>query len=285
VEINAYLFEGKVESTLNQLREAAAVDKISEKKTSRYKLLALISFIMSVVCLLAATNSHNYWGFGLLVFIPLFIVGLIFSSIHGKHDLDDRKLEAAIKFISVMAADIPSGSMPELAVDFRNYKNGGRLTSYLKEGGFFQQKVYRYKYSHEWLRFSGELCDGNRFSLHVVDKVSRKEKPKRKYTKVKEHTVSKIVLSLSLSAKKYRDPSIAVAKLDTKMSPPGLRIKAVRVHGKKLTAVFATSRQILLTDRYGTNDVGAEDLASGDLLLRAFLWVYDGLAAARSAAA
>ena len=55
-----------------------------------------------------------------------------------------------------------------------------------------------YDYEHAWFELSARLADGNVVSLGVRQEITRKEKSKRKYTKVRERVSSDIALSMKL---------------------------------------------------------------------------------------
>lgn len=212
------------------------------------------------------------------------IVVLLKRGSQGKYDLDDRKLETVVRSLTMIAADTPRTTIMRLMVDFRDYQKGGELTS-KDQPGFFSSAPKVLKYAHEWLTLEGELADGSNYRLGVSDSVTRKEKRKRKYTKVKASTRGVIVVQLKLKPARYGDAAALAASLQSAPPPPGsLELRGASANGRTLRVALRTQPSLTVTGR-GTQSSGESNILTGDTVLQAMLWIYDTLGRARSAAA
>ncbi len=273
MEVGAYRFQGTADALLRQLETAERRDNEAEGKAKRYGCTTAFCFVFGIVLSFASI------AFPPLLFLgpPLVVAGIVFAvkySREKKHDLDDRKLDAALRLVQVLRADIPAQESVALRLDFRDYRRGGRLVT--KEGGMFSSlKVYDYE--HAWLDFSARLADGNVVAIAVVDEVTRKEKSKRKYTKVRERVSSDVSLSVKL---REGDAAQVQARLDG--APPGLAVRRVVGQGAHLRVSLEGGEALTLQGRGSASTNGK--LLDADSLLGALLWVYGGIAPPAKAA-
>jgi hypothetical protein len=201
------------------------------------------------------------------------IVCLIVRARYKRYDLEDRKLATVTQFLKIVAADSPQTAPINVAIDFRSYLKATSPAE--SSGGWGEPKLKRYQ--HSWLHLAGSLLDGNRYDLEVTDHISRKEKPKRKYTKVKERIGSRICLGLRLHSRYGAAEGVAGALV--KLPPPaGLTATAVRGRGRALSVVLACTPTVSTTSRAGRHVSGPGLEVTGNTLLGALLWCYEGLA-------
>ena len=132
------------------------------------------------------------------------------------------------------------------------------------------------KHAHEWLRVAGALVDGTRYQLAVVDSVARKEKSKRKYTKVKERIRSQILLQLRLRPR-HGDAQPVAAALKALAPPRPLSLAGVDAKGQVLQARLASAICTRTKGRYRPTVRGESNLVTGDMLLQTLIWAYDGI--------
>jgi len=209
-----------------------------------------------------------------LVFLILAIVFILRWRGKVQLDLDDRKLDTALKLLRILRADIPKGAAVALTLDPRMYKDGGTVVA--RTGSIT-------KYRHPWLELSAPLADGNVVTLGLTDRVKRKDKVKRKRSVHLEWWRSDLDIGLRL-AKRYGDASDAALRLRDRAAPPPLRVVTVT---EQRTRARRTGRAGRLWARLRTpvRPPAAESdpagLANGDTLLAALRWAYGSLAPAR----
>jgi hypothetical protein len=267
---DAYKLKGTADILLRQLEAADRSDHEAERKAKRFGCMGALLLVLGVISLPFSAGVPELLILTAIL-VPAGIVSLVFRAKAAKFDLDDRKLDAALRLLRVLRTDIPANEVIELGVDFRDYRQGGRLLN--KDGGVFSStKVYEYE--HAWLALSARLADGNVVSLAVTDEISRKEKSKRKYTKVRERTSSDV--SLSIKLREGDAPSVR-ARLSG--APPGLALKRLVGEGPHFRASFVGG-QALSTSGRGSSSQG--ELLGADALLGALLWVYGGIAPAKT---
>jgi hypothetical protein len=179
--------------------------------------------------------------------------------------------------VSVLRADVPATWPLGLEVDFRPYDKAGTVLE--QSGSRFGPKSK--KYEHDWLVLRANLADGSSVVATLSDKVSRKEKPKRKRTKVAETFATRVSVTLRLG--KGRDAQGVAARLQGTSPAGGCRTLSLTGNGRVLHAVVAAPVGRKVTNR-GTSETGMDRLASGDTILQTLSWLYEGVAASSRAA-
>jgi hypothetical protein len=280
MRVDAYELTGKALPLLRRFEAAHGSDKEAEARARKLGIRAALcgagAFLSLFLGGLLAASFDTPLGFLLLpVFLVAMIVLLVKRSKVKKFDLDDRKLDAVTRVLRMLSVDIPPESDVGLRVDFRSYQEGGTKSDEQKSGTFGSVKST--KYTHPWLRLGGVLVDGTRYQLDVVDAVARKEKRKRKYTKVKERIHSSIQLQLRLRPDRYGSSEAVAQQLQGVAPPRPLQLKAVRATGPKLEAVLQTPLYSNVKGRYQPAEQGKENLVTADMLLQTMLWAYDGI--------
>ena len=258
---------GKVDDLLGRLANIHREDKEAERQAKKYGILG-------IVCLVGAFLSAFT---GLLPLVAAGAVGavvfFVLRSSHKSHDLEDRKIDVPTKVLSVLRADLPKDAPVELTVDFRDYRKGGQLLS--EDRGFFKP-VSVYRYDHEWLEVKAKLVDGTAVSLRAAEQVTRKEKRKRKYTKVSERKVGRVEADVSLSRKRYSELDVS-RQLASARPPVPLRVKTAVQKGSHVSAVLVAPEARHVTGRGGLQATGQE-LGARELL-NSLLWIFDAVGA------
>jgi hypothetical protein len=278
VKAVAHDLEGTVPELLSRLEQAQARDDVAEAQVRRYGtwfLVCLLTGLIGWLPLLFVTMELETVTPLLLCPIAL-VAAVVFKLLQvraRRFDLDDRRLEAGVHVLRMLAADTALDGRVKLQLDFRGYRAGGRVVS--KEGGFFST-VKRWKYSHEWLQLTGALIDGTRYQLTVTDTVGRKTRSKRKYVKVKERFRSQIALRVRMRPR-HGGIEPVVALLESMVPPPPLERVAVSGSGLSLEVRLATPATAASKGRYGTTPADPARLVSGDMILAALLWTWDGI--------
>lgn len=267
-----YTVRDRAEPLLTRFGLAVIADKAVERRAKTFRWLTFLLGVPGLVGL--SVFPATPW-----LALPLAgLVAGIVCAFRWRHyhtlDLDDRKLQAVLKLLRVLRADVPHREPLDLTVDLRDYRHGGRLL--LREGSWFGSNVK--KYGHAWLRLGARLADGNRITVLLSDRVIRRQKRKSaggktKY-KVVERCWSEVTVSLRLD-KHYRPVERLVGRLRSRSAPVLLAVRSVsaspegaRVDASLRTPVFTTPAA----------------LADGDVVLSAIRWLYGGLAEARRSA-
>jgi len=276
-----------VEEILNAVQTLRARDNYVEAQVKEQGKKAVwwwVGFALSVILLIALASS----GVSYLAVIPVLtgilslVMGIIYSARKAgwaKQDVEDRRLELVKQLFSVLGCDIPRRNKCAVNVSFDDYRTHGTQVSLEKSGWFGSLK--RYKYEDVWFTARGLLCDGNRFKVTITQNVHRKEKAKRKYTKVSERFEEEVVLLLKVSPESYPN----LANLEATLMPgeyDGLRVTRVLAQNGLVRITCATSPARRLQGRSGTNNSDWDNLATGDTILKLFLVVYGKLQDSRA---
>jgi hypothetical protein len=271
MRVNAYTFHEPADALVKRLQQATVEDKAAERKSKVLGILALVGWIAGVLLTVFA-------GLYPVLAVPIVLTVLYVRT--KRHDLEDRKLETALKFFRVLRADIPTGEPVDLRIDFRSHQKGGHLLS--KEGGSLSQRVTVYE--HEWFAARARLADGNEVQVTVTAEITRKEKPKRKYTKVRERWFETLEIVTKLRDL-YGDSAAIAGALQKSPPPKGLSVRRVRGAEGRVRASFETQEFRQTTGRASSATVlGEENRVNGDFLLSAMVWFYRGISGSRKAA-
>ena len=279
MSVDRYEFDAPILPLLRRLQAAATADKAAEARASkqgkRAGCLGLLGFLSIFGVVFSMAELDLPWWLGLLP--PSLLVAAIYFGVRAyrasRFDLDDRKLEAVTKVLRALRADADDDQNVNLTIDFRPYVKGGELQ---EESGGRMSAVREKTYSHRWVELSSGLVDGTRYQLAVTDVIDRKEKRKRKYTKVKERIRSTISLQMRLKAAKYGPADAVAAVLQATPPPAPLSLKRVVAKGQNLSLALTTPAARRVSGR-SRQEPDPELLVSGDSLLKTFLWAYDGL--------
>jgi hypothetical protein len=250
---------------VKELEELFARDKIVERWIKIYigiLIFAILTFIGGII------------NFPYLV--PVAIVILIFSIVqlvrYRRKDLEDRKLLTGLKLAQIIGVDLKKNSSLQLAISFEDYlKHGRALRGTSQLGKFFDT----------WFQAHGRLADNTVFDISVHQKVSRKERRKRKYTKVKEAFQEIVSLQLKPVAEDF--PKLEQfpqairqqqQEAGRKMLPFDISRAEVRNGTVRLAAVTA---RYMKTSGRSNQETGKENLIDGDRLLMLLLATYAAL--------
>ncbi|MHB9133219.1 MAG: hypothetical protein ACYDBB_19285 [Armatimonadota bacterium] len=216
---------------------------------------------------------------GLLVCVPFLIYWGIKLSGWSKENIEDRRLQLPRHFLGILSSDFPKKGKCSVNIDFNGYKVHGQLVEQEKTGGFLSPTIRVFKYSDTWFTAKGKLVDDSIFRVSVEQIIHRKEKQKRKYTKVNERIVEKVTLALRVSPTAY--PNWAQLNQTLLQSSPndpplnGFQIARAGAQNGTVRVCAVTPMCTSFKGRGGSTQVtGEENLASGDTLLQLFLYVY-----------
>ena len=110
--------------------------------------------------------------------------------------------------------------------------------------------------------------------------MARREKPKRKRTKVTERFVGEVGLVLRL-AKKHGDGQALLTRLSGQAPASGLAVASWSAKGRGVRMVLRTPMAQKVTNRT-TTETGFDQI-TGDAVLHSLQWVFAGLAPVRPA--
>jgi hypothetical protein len=277
-----YVFVETADALVARARAIETGDDTAEKRKATVKKGAGVGCLGSVVLFIAAMLTGAAWPDAAPVLLVVAIVLAVLTVVVGGTtyawyaglDLDDRKVQTLTRFLGVLRADVPSAAPLRLEVDLRDYRKGVRVK---KESGGWFSGLMTYGYEHTWLTLDTSLADGTRVRVAVTDHVKRKEKRKRKYTKVRERAIASVTLSLRLG-KAYEDADVVAGRITALGPPPSLHVEEIRGQGRVLHVTVRGEPDWRTSGRTGNDSPLAP--SNGDTLLHTLRWVYRGLAPA-----
>lgn len=265
------------DTLLARLEAAAVRDDQAEKRIK-------IGCATALAMVVGGGLGLGYWSeqlgsklpfLGLLLVVP--VLALVARE-HG-HDVDDRKLDAAIELIRTLRADVPAAEPIQLLLDFREYHQAGtkRVDPAAPKAKAKAKPGQPEKYLHKWLEVRTTLADGTAVDAAITDRVSRKSKPKRKYVKVKETFVSDVSLLLRLD-KRYGPAEQVIPRLGHHPDLSWCNERVKRGRGRRLFLAVRTPAARRSNGR-GTSAAfqGVPRLGSGTTILAMLSWAYYGL--------
>jgi hypothetical protein len=262
MKIDRYELEGTADTLLAQVQAMKASDDTAEKKVSFWGAGCAVSALGLFGSFFMAQLLGPWAAVPIVACVAFGILCLRKMKVHGEMDLEDRKVETLQKVLSVLRADVPAVQPVKVEVDFRDYVKAG------------QQRAPG-SYTQTWLRTATALADGTAVALSLAEDVKRKERRKRKYTKVKERITGEASIELRL-ARQYGDAAAAAERLRSVPPPPGYRVAGLQGAGRRLHATLRTAPAARLKARGAPLVTGK--LPDADTLLVALRWAYRGLA-------
>lgn len=272
-------------AVLADLDQLQSFDKAMEREESRWKSRTVYTIVGLVLCIVGMIASFATEVIPLGLLLGAAVLGALVGAIYcgakwsrfGKFNLEDRRFLLPRKVLSYLTHDMAPDQPLVVRLDFRPYRDAAFLKGQSAAGMFTSQRSYQYVVP--WLVLRGQLLDGQRFELELTTIAKRKEKRKRKYTKVRESFHER--LQLALRVKPARFPQLAqlaqrvqAAQVPMPFAPTGLRAEDGVV-----TLVGATPVYLRGFGRGQTADTRIPDVGvcTADHALQAFLATYSGL--------
>ena len=272
-----FQYTGTAAEVIDRLQSLRHVDALYTQKEKFWERCIWWSVPLFFLALFSAFVTA---GMGLWVAVPMFflmVLCITMRIVRGRHNFPDRRYRIAERLLQHLKADIPPNAPVSVALDFRHYHTR-RLRTNAQSMGFFSGiKVLNYEVP--WLTMSSQLYDGSKFRFKIVQCVKRKEKAKRKRTKVTETFRDKYTLSLAVKPTRYPGLAKFESVIKTATPPQGLSAP----HGKLLGN--RVSVQSLTRPQRNTSlvNVDLERFQDAHSALQLFLCCYHGLGQCRQA--
>ncbi len=261
---------------LADLRRIAELDKVHEARERFWKTVTTLAIVIGLASGWAAImlSTMIFWVVP-FIFLILAVWAGVRKAGHARLNLEDRRYQIVAGVVRHLSCDMPPETPWRVRVDFNDYQQ----REYLKErtGGSFSS-VSSAKYAIPWLRLDGTLVDGNKFRVTAVMTVKRKEKHKRKYTRVKEVFREQVTLNLRIKEQRY----VGLERLGELIKggpvPSQAAISSVSREGNRVTVTAETRPHVRLKGRRGTTGARVqENLADQHVILHLFLACYHAL--------
>lgn len=277
---------GSLDTILQSLRRLQSYDKFVEGEVATCNKIiggwaTGFGVSLALIIILAIVGAVAISGLLLIVCLPCLVMLIIWGvkrAKWAKEDMENRRIELALRFFSVLGQDMPAKAKCAVQISFDPYQQHGQLVN--QQGGAFASQRQK-KYVDTWFNAKGSLCDATNFKIKIEQTVNRKEKPKRKYTKVRERIEEEITLVLRVAPESYPNwMALQATLLPCVLN--GVQVRRVQVRDGIVRVIGVTGMQETNVGRYGRNVVGDTNLANGDCLLGLFVYVYSQLQACRA---
>jgi hypothetical protein len=272
------------DQAIKQLDLIAEIDQLFTQK-QKYWTKWMVGFGVAsiggiiITVIVAAVLELGAWG--LVVLVPC-VLAFAFAGYKyfeaGKLNFEDRRHRIPARLVQYLKTDIPPDRPVQVAVDFRHYRESSEFQT-AKDGGMFSS-VTKTEYEVPWFNLKGQLYDGSKFRLKIVQTAKRKEKKKRKTTKVTETFCDKYNLIVAVNPARYPGLSKFQKLIATAKPIRELRISMAKVEGNRITLQAISPPKKFYSTHGGSNDPSRSSTA--DPALQLFLACYHCLGQCRT---
>ncbi|HEX2951990.1 MAG TPA: hypothetical protein VHV83_20850 [Armatimonadota bacterium] len=275
------VISGSTQTILNKLRIVQTYDTFIEQKLRLFKTIMIIAWICVAVCFFLLPFMVMLYGLPVIAALGVAIYATVNYVKYNKEDIENRRFTIPQRFFEVLGRDIPAKRRCSLHVDCDGYLKHGQQIRSQSPSGFFSSAPKQTVYKDQWFTAKGTLCDHTIFRVNITQCVHRKEKRKRKYTKVSERISERINLRLRIAPDAY--PNWAM--LASALKPQGneqLSISNIVVKDSTVQFAAVTKPMRRVHGRSGVQVLDNDTLVTADMLLQLFLFVYAQLGQCRT---
>ncbi|MBK8011608.1 MAG: hypothetical protein IPK13_09665 [Deltaproteobacteria bacterium] len=271
--------------------ELRIADKRAERRKALFGKLALGSFLGVFILFLAGAVLEQFYLLPLAGLLFLGFVGsLIARGVAGAADIDDLKLDVAETLCRVMASDLKKRAPVGLSLDFRGYDKGKPAADSTR----FWSSTGVKTFVRPWLRMNMTLLDGTRVLVEAETHCKRKQRAKRKYTKMKDRVTDHLTLTFRPPADRTLDrehasliqqrlsltgrggPRDASTRLPSAI---GLELVRCRIKPREAVMCFRTAPSLRVRARGGWTGSNLERLLDGRKAFGALILSYRSMKA------
>ena len=259
-----------------QLHES---DKIAETEKAKWAKYAGGSFLFAFLSM--------FFSIGIPIpFVPFLIplggviAGMVCLSRRGRaadNDIDDRKLDVLRHLVWALGPEMRKNRKVSSHLDFRGYDKVAPkddTTSWYSSTG-------HKSYERKWLRVSFVLADGTQVRIQATTKCKRKQKAKRKYTKIKDKIVDDLHVFLKPTQGRTLDIAEQRRAAQRLSNRGGLSLVTMQVKKKHARFHFRTRVATRTRGRGGWIASGLTGLLDGPRVLGAVVTSYRTLVSSR----
>lgn len=242
-------FEGTLAQLEQQWDNFLTKNQAARQKATIWYIGMWVALVGAVIGLMSARP---------LMMIPAVVIAIGFAVAWlaaGYYELETRKIEVTRAITQVLQSDLHPNRALTMRVSFADYSK-----------------------DRQWLHLQMPLANGIGLTVLVETWHKRKQRPKRKYTKIKDKIRERVTVNLSPPKGQFFDPSIQ-ARIPT-IRVPGLSLRGVKVTPKVASFNYITPLMLRVRGRYGWTTHNDGCLLDTRRLLDAVLWSYRGLAQA-----
>jgi len=269
----------------SELAVIAEFDKEAERQSKKWGTrvaFAVAAVIVGVIVTFVGFANENPVGgvFGLITLVVGLIVS-IYCSVHwtrwSHRNIEDRRYLILQQLVRHLSCDMASDAPLDVELNGNDYHKPEFLSG--TEGKtMFSSGVSAYRLP--WLTLAGQFVDGHRFTVTATQLVKRKERRKRKYTKVKEAIRERVDLEVRCKPQKYaRWNDLPIALKNQKLALP-LDEWDLQVTGERVTLTGLMPRAVRVTGR-GTSGSHEPGLLDSGAVLGLFALLYRALGEVR----
>lgn len=263
---------------LERCAEMHQADKVAERRKKRLGILGIVLAVVTFFTFFAAGPAESPVLFGVAAgLLVLTIVSFVLRSVFGRADVDDRKLDVPRHLLETLRSEILDKRLVKLWMDFGSYENAKKLEDTTK----WYNKTGTLRFVRPWLRMTFTLLDGTEVALHARTSCKRKQKQKRKYTKMKDTVIDEVSVFVKPPKDKSLDPAAADRARAALSGGAGVVPRGVKVKPRVLLATFRCGPGLRIRGRGGWSSQSLEALLDGRQALMLVLFAVRAMRAAQ----
>lgn len=267
-----------------ELGMIAEFDKEAERQAKKWGRRLAISVVVAIVGMIVTfvgfANEKPTAGMAGLGLLACGLGVSVYFGIHysrwSQRNIEDRRYVLVQELLRHLACDMAADASLEVQLNGNDYHKPEFLSA--DDDKMVASGATSYRLP--WLTLSGQLLDGHRFTVTATQLVKRKERRKRKYTKVKEAVRERVELEVRCKPQKYvRWDELPVVLKRQKLNLP-LDGWDLQVTGERVTLTGLMPRAVKVTGR-GTSGSLEEGLLNAGAVLGLFVLLYQALGEVR----
>lgn len=264
-----------------ELTILAEFDKEAERQSKKWGwrlAFAFLGLIGSVVFTFvgASNESRPIWASASTMLVGSIILIVYFGKHYlnwSRRNIEDRRYQLLQELVSHLGCDVAPDMPLKVRLDGNDYHKPEYLS---KDGDLEEQMSDAMSYRLPWLEVSGQLLDGHRFTVTATQLVKRKERRKRKYTKVKEAMRERVDVEMRCKKQKYpRWEELPTVARGLKL-PLNLSSWTMRLQGDRVMLTGLMPRAVKVTGRSTTGSLD-NGRTNSNTVLGLFVLLYRSL--------
>ena len=232
-----YVYESDAppEQILADMQAVRELDDASERGKSRFTKIGCTGGGLLFLSFPALVAIPDFPAVALvpIAAITLIVIGVLGHKRQSRTDFEDRRFELLEELLGLLSADMPQGASVQVRMDLASPETDEKQTDKGELNGWKVQY-----YEDPWLRISGALLDGTRFTLEQTELHQRRSRwktnarGKRKH-KTKRRGALEANVVLRYKPRKHTEiQALAENASGAVQMPPGVVVKKLSIGEK-----------------------------------------------------
>lgn len=181
------VLKGDLHRVIDRLKELEQGDLNAEVKVATHGKLGFKAALLLICGMVVTIVIPPLGGLISSAAVGLIVYALIKAAIHSKYNIENQRYRLPLEVLESIAVDLDPQKEMTLKIDFRSSQQPAFVTKVDQARNFlgFASGTKVIHYLHPWLELEATTVLGHKVQLAMTRRVTRKEVPKRKRTKIK----------------------------------------------------------------------------------------------------